>query len=79
MPFLIHKSRLFFWVGTNNLTRTSLSRISIVFLDNSEHWFSSLSIPNIYKNLEKVIKYNKLPVKQMCAFGGTLLARIGER
>ena len=35
--FWIHKSRLFFCVETNKLTRTSLSRISIVFSDNSGH------------------------------------------
>ena len=51
MPFLIHKSRLFFCVETNKLTRISLSRTSIVFSDSSEHWFSSLFISNICENL----------------------------
>ena len=45
-----HKSKLFFCVETNKLTRISLSRMFIVASDNSEHWFSSLSSPNICEN-----------------------------
>jgi len=54
MAFSMHKSRLFFCVETNKLTRTSLSRTFIVFSDNSRHWFSSLSSPNICENLFKI-------------------------
>ena len=52
MPFLIHKSRLFFCVETNKLTRISLSRTLTVFSDSSKHWFSSLFISNISQKLD---------------------------
>ena len=79
MPSSIQMSRLFFCVETNKLTRMPLSRMSIVFWDNSEHWFSSLSSPNICENLKSKKEHNALPDKQTYVFGGNFTFRTRER
>jgi hypothetical protein len=77
MPFLRHKSRLFCCVETNKLTRALLSRISIVFSDNSGYWFSFLCAPNTYQNLHKESKKCKIiPDKEAYVFGGNAASRM---